>query len=97
MASALEMLLPSLASLVSSSFAAFVAASFVPTELPASSFTSSFAASVLPPFLSAADTGGSAEGGFGFAAGADMFGRESPAVLRGFELGVRAETEDGAA
>ena len=95
MASALEMLLPSLARLVSSSFVAFVAASFVPTELPTSSFTSSFAASVLPPFLSAADTD-SAEGGFGFAAGADMFGRESP-VLRGFELGVRAETEDGAA
>ena len=97
MASAFEMLVPSFASRPSSSFEAFVAASFVPTpssfEVP-SSFPPSFAAS---PFLTAAVS--AAEGDFGFTAGAgaDMFGLLLLVLVRGLVLLPRAETEEGAA
>ena len=90
MASALEMLLPSLARLPSSSFDAFAAASFVPTD----SLFSSLAAS---PFLSdnVSDADAAAGGGLGFATGGvDMFSLLEELVLL---VLLRAETEDGAA
>ena len=90
MASALEMLLPSLARLPSSSFDAFAAASFVPTD----SLFSSLAAS---PFLSdnVSDAAAPAGGGLGFATGGvDMFNLLEELVL---VVLLRAETEDGAA
>ena len=87
MASALEMLLPSLARLPSSSFDAFAAASFVPTA----SLFSSLAAS---PFLSD-NVSDAAGGGLGFATGGvDMFNLLEELVL---VVLLRAETEDGAA
>ena len=88
MASALEMLLPSLARLPSSSFDAFAAASFVPTD----SLFSSLAAS---PFLSDNVSDAAAGGGLGFATGGvDMFNLLEELVL---VVLLRAETEDGAA
>ena len=90
MASALEMLLPSLARLPSSSFDAFAAASFVPTD----SLFSSLAAS---PFLSdnVSDADAAAGGGLGFATGGvDMLSLLEELVLL---VLLRAETEDGAA
>ena len=88
MASALEMLLPSLVRLPSSSFDAFAAASFVPTD----SLFSSLAAS---PFLSDNVSDAAAGGGLGFATGGvDMFSLLEELVL---VVLLRAETEDGAA
>ena len=89
MASALEMLLPSLARLPSSSFDAFAAASFVPTD---SLFCSLAASPFLCDNLSDAAAAG---GGLGFATGGvDMFNLLEELVL---VVLLRAETEDGAA
>jgi len=91
MASALEMLLPSLARLPSSSFDAFAAASFVPTD---SLFCSLAASPFLSDNVSDADTA-AAGGGLGFATGGvDMFNLLEELVL---VVLLRAETEDGAA
>ena len=91
MASALEMLLPSLARLPSSSFDAFAAASFVPTD---SLFSSLAASPFLSDNVSDADAA-AAGGGLGFATGGvDMFSLLEELVL---VVLLRAETEDGAA
>ena len=99
MASALEMLVGSFASLASNSFEAFVAASFVPACPPDSS-SFSFPASAGPPFDTDSTAAAEEEEDFGFGPGADMFGLDGPLLLvlvRGLVLLPRAETEEGAA